>query len=63
MKVYVIIKDDEGNLHQANIDESMSIIVSNLVKCYPGNNMTKDFINEVVMTLAEKTNFEKLHND
>jgi hypothetical protein len=54
MEVYVIIKDDEGNLHQAVMDESKSIIISNLVKVYPYSKMTVDFIDNVVLKLSEK---------
>ena len=50
MKVYVIIEDDNGNLHQGAMDESKEIIVCNLVKCYPNNNFTKDIV-EVIKKL------------
>lgn len=60
MKVYVIIKDDDDNLHQGHITESDSLIISSLVKCYPDNSMTKDFINDVIIRLAKKVNFEKV---
>ena len=60
MKVYVIILDNQANIHQASLDESQEIIISNLVSCYPNNNMTKDFINDVVIELAKKVNFKKV---
>ena len=54
MKVYVIIRDDDGNIHQAIMDESKEIIISNLVECYPNGNITKDFVDNVVLKLANK---------
>lgn len=60
MKVYVIIQDDSGDFHQAHIDESKAIIVSNLVTCYSGNSMTKELINDVIIPLAKVVNFKKV---
>lgn len=60
MEVYVIIKDDDNNLHQGHITESNAIIISNVIECYPNNSMTKDFINDVIIRLAENVNFKKV---
>lgn len=60
MKVFVIIQDDENNLHQGHLDGANEILISNLVKVYPNNNITKDFINNVAIELAKKVNFEKV---
>ena len=60
MKVFVIIQDDENNLHQGHLDSANEILISNLVKVYPNNNITKDFINNVAIELAKKVNFEKV---
>ena len=59
MQVYVIIKDDDDNLHQGHITESSAISISQLIECYPNNSMTKDFINDVVIRLAENVNSKK----
>lgn len=60
MKVFVIIQDDENNLHQGHLKDSDQILISNLVKVYPNNNITKDFINDVAIELAKKVNFKKV---
>ena len=60
MKVHVIIQDDDGNFHQAVMDESKSIIISNLVVCYPNGNFTKSVINDVIIPLAKKVNFKEV---
>lgn len=60
MKIYIIIQDDKNNLHQGHLKKEDEIIISNLVKVYPNNNITKDFINNVAIELAKKVNFKKV---
>jgi len=61
MKVYVIIKDDDGNFHQGAVDNSKAIIVSKLVPVFPANAFTKDLI-EAIQILNENINENKTIN-
>ena len=54
-KIYVIIKDKDGNFHQAVMDEGKTYIVGGLVECYPNNNFTKDCVKDL-----SKLNFSKV---
>ena len=41
-KVYVIVKDKEGNFHQAHMTPANSYYVNGLVKYYSNHNFTKE---------------------
>jgi len=46
-KIYVIIKDKDGNFHQAVMKEGETYIVGGLVDAYPNNNFTKDCVEDL----------------
>jgi len=46
-KIYVIVKDKEGNFHQAHMTPANSYYVNGLVKYYPNNNFTKECVKDL----------------
>ncbi len=46
-KIYVIVKDEKGNFHQAVMNNSTTYIIGGLVECYPNNNFTKVCVDDL----------------
>jgi len=46
-KVYVIVKDKEGNFHQAHMTPANSYYVNGLVKYYSNHNFTKEWVEDL----------------